>query len=209
MEAPRSRSEDGFGLIELLLSMVILQVALLALVSVFSSSAVALGRAGSWTTASVLADARMELYRSMPYDAIGLDVTVANVPQTGPYVSDTGVCPTGQSPVCANTVPRNNANQGTWSCVFPSGVTSVSTYFSANGVNPCVAHRSVTGVTSPDGKPYDIDTYITWSIAHVGERGTKTVSVVVRNSGGNTELAKLVTTFDCSTGQPTANTSGC
>jgi type II secretory pathway pseudopilin PulG len=209
MDAPRSQSEAGFGLIELLISMVILQVALLALISVFSSSAVALGRSGSWTSAAVLADARMELYRSMPYDAIGLDITTANVPTTGPYVSDLGVCPTGQTPVCANTGPRNNANTSTWSCVFASGVTSVSTYFSANGINPCVAHRPVTGTTSPDGKPYDVDTYITWSIAHVGQRGTKTVSVVVRKSGSTTELAKLITSFDCSTGQPTANTNGC
>ena len=187
-------------------------MSLLALISVFSSSAVALGRAGSWTTAAVLADGRMELYRSMPYDAIGLDT--AGAPTTGGYIADTGVCPSGQTPVCANTPPRNNANAAPysgpqWSCVAASGATSVSTYFSANGVNPCVARRTVTGVTSPDGKTYNIDTYIFWGIATAGQRGTKRVSVFVRNAADTAVLAKLVSTFDCSTGQPSSNTGSC
>jgi type II secretory pathway pseudopilin PulG len=218
MDAPRSQSEAGFGLIELVISMVILQVALLALISVFSSTSVALGRAGSWTTAAVLADSRMELYRTMPYDAIGLDTGTVSAPTSGMYVANTAVCPTGQTPVCANTPPRDNLTPITtsWSCtaaVDSSGVMSVSLHFTANGVNPCIAHRTVTGATSPDGKTYNVDTYVAWGVApgaaHATERVTKQVAVIVRNSAGTSELAKVVSVFDCSTGQAATNTGSC
>ncbi|HEX4679842.1 MAG TPA: type II secretion system protein [Gaiellaceae bacterium] len=204
MEAPSPRSEAGFGLIELLISMVVLQIALLAIIGAFSAGALALGRAGLVNTAAALADTQMELYRSMPYDAIGLDT--AGAPTTGMYVADTVACPSGQTPVCANTDPRNNTvpNTGNWSCTAATGTTSVLTYFSANGINPCVAHRTVSGTASPDGKTYYVDTYIAWAAA-AGQRATKTVSVLVRDSAGAKVLAKVITTFDCSTGQsPTA-----
>jgi hypothetical protein len=105
--------------------------------------------------------------------------------------------------VCANTDPRNNAvpNTGNWSCTAASGATSVLTYFSANGINPCVAHRTVLGTASPDGKTYYVDTYIAWATA-ASQRAAKTVSVLVRNSAGTTVLARVITAFDCSTGQP-------
>jgi Tfp pilus assembly protein PilV len=201
MEVPSPQSEAGFGLIELLISMVILQVALLALVGAFGAGAVALGRAGLVNTAAVLADTQMELYRSMPYDAIGLDT--AGAPTTGMYVADTVACPASQTPVCANTDPRNNAvpNTASWSCTAPTGTASVATYFSANGINPCLAHRTVSGSASPDGKTYYVDTYIAWATA-ASQRAAKTVSVLVRNYAGTTVLARVITAFDCSTGQP-------
>jgi len=198
----RLRSEQGFGLIELVLAMVILQIALLALVGAFSSGAWALGRADKLNTAAILADQQMELYRAMPYNAIGLDT--AGAPTSGMYVADTSVCPAGQTPVCGNTGPVDNNSPSTspWSCTAPSGSSSVSTYFSANGINPCLAHRQVSSSTtpvSPDGRTYYVDTYIAFGAPVSGARNAKTVSVVVRDSNGS-ELAKEVTTFDCSTG---------
>lgn len=200
--------EDGFGLIELVVAMVVLQVALLAIIGAFGSGAVALGLASRVNTAATLADQQMELYRSMPYNAIGLDT--ANAPTTSSYVSDTSVCPAGQSPVCGNTPPRNNTspNTGTWDCTATSGSTSVAQYFTANGVNPCVAHRTVAGSNSPDGRTYTVDTYILWGTFVSGARPSKQVSVVARLGTSSRELAKEVTTFDCSTGNP-ANTAPC
>jgi len=194
------RSDDGFGLVELLISMVILQVALLAIVGAFGAGAVALGKAGRVNTGATLADQQLELYRSMPYDAIGLDT--AGAPTTGAYIADTTVCPASQTPVCANTAPRNNAGATPWSCTAASGTTSVSLYFTANGANPCTAHRVVTGATSPDGRTYAVDTYIKL-VPGSGTviRAVKQVSIVVRD--GVKTLAKEVTTFDCSTGTPT------
>jgi Tfp pilus assembly protein PilV len=201
MEAPSS--EAGLGLIELLIAMVILQIALLAIIGAFGSGAVALGHAGKASTASVLADQQLELYRSMPYDAIGLDT--AGAPTTGTYTGDTSVCAAAQTPSCANSGPRNNLGTSAWSCTAASGATSVSTYFSANGINPCLAHRQVTSATtppSPDGRSYYVDTYIWWGSPIAAERQVKQVSVVVRDQSTAKELVKEVTTFDCATGNP-------
>jgi Tfp pilus assembly protein PilV len=194
--------EAGFGLVELLIAMVILQIALLALVGAFSAGSVALGRASHVSTGIELANQQMELYRSMPYDAIGLDT--AGAPTTGSYVADTSVCPASQTPVCGNTPPRNNLqpSTATWSCTAATGATSVSTYYSANGVNPCIADRSVTGASSPDGHAYSVDTYILWTASTTTVRASKRVSVVVRDGTTKAQLAKEVTTFDCSTANP-------
>ena len=197
------RSDEGFGLIELLIAMVVMQIALLAIIGAFGAGAAALGRASKMNTASVLADQQMELYRTMPYDAIGLDT--AGAPTTGTYIGDTAYCPASQTPVCKNTGPRNNAGTSTWSCTAASGSTSVAVYFSANGINPCLAHRPVSSATqppSPDGRSYYVDTYITWSQPVSASRAVKQVSVVVRDGTSAKELATQVSTFDCSTGNP-------
>lgn len=206
MTAERVKSDAGFGLVELLIAMVIMQVALLAVVGVFGAGSVALARASHVNTAAMLADQQMELYRAMPYDAIGLDTTATT---TSTYSLDTTVCTAGQTPTCNNTPPRNNnsPSTGTWSCTASSGSTSVSLYFSANGVNPCTPQRTVSGSSSPDGHPYEVDTYITWSAPISLQRAVKQVSVIVRDGSHTTrELAKEVTTFDCSTGTPTNTT---
>ena len=200
----RLNDESGFGLIELLIAMLVLQIALLALVGAFGASSAALGRASKINTAATLADQQMELYRSMPYDAIGLDT--ASAPTTGTYVADATVCATGQTTTCGNTAPRNNDNTSAWSCTT-TGTSYVPTYFSANGVNPCTPQRTVSGSSSPDGYTYEVDTYIEWGTLITGQRPAKQVSVIVRDGKHTTrELAKEVTTFDCSTGQPTNTT---
>jgi len=203
MTSLRLDNEDGFGVIELLIAMVVLQIALLAIIGAFGAGAAALGRASRLNTASVLADQQMELYRAMPYDAIGLDT--AGAPTSGTYTGDTQFCPAAQTPVCNNTGPRNNAGTAIWSCTAASGSTSIAVYFTANGINPCVAHRLVSSSTtppSPDGRSYYVDTYITWGAPIAQSRGFKTVSVVVRYGTSATELATQVSTFDCSTGNP-------
>jgi type II secretory pathway pseudopilin PulG len=193
-------SEDGFGLVELLVAMVILQVALLALVGAFGAGSVALGRASRANTAQALANQQMELYRSMTYDPIGLDT--AGAPTTGMYVADTSVCAASQTPVCGNTGPRNNAGTSLWSCTVASGSTSVSLYYSANGINPCDAHRLVSGASSPDGMTYYVDTYIKLTTSSTTQRAFKQISVVVRDSGTGRQLVKEITTMDCGTANP-------
>ena len=196
------RAEQGFGLIELLIAMVILQVALLAMIGVFGSGAVALGRASNVNTAAMLADQQMELYRAMPYDAIGLDT--AGAPTSGSYVSDMVACPSG-SPVCTNTGPRNNATTNTspWQCTNAAAGSYVPTYFSSgSGVNPCTAHRLASGTSSPDGRGYYVDTYIKWFQPSTAQRSVKQVTVIVRDSTTANVFAKEITTFDCSTGNP-------
>lgn len=193
-------SEAGFGLVELLIAMVILQIALLAIVGAFGAGSVALGRASRANTAQALANQQLELYRSMTYDPIGLDT--AGAPTTGMYVADTTVCPASQTPVCGNTGPRNNPNTSSWSCTAASGTTSVSYYYSANGINPCVAHRQVSGASAPDGQNYYVDTYIKLTASSATQRAYKQIAVVVRNGVTGKQLVKEITTIDCGTANP-------
>src|ERR1044072_5387019 len=69
----RLRAEQGFGLIELLMAMVMLNVGILAIVGAFNSGIFALNRASRVTTASALADSQMELYRALTYSVIAVD----------------------------------------------------------------------------------------------------------------------------------------
>jgi Tfp pilus assembly protein PilV len=201
---PDLHAEHGFGLVELLIAMVVLQIALLAMIGVFGAGAVALGRASNVNTAATLADQQMELYRAMPYDAIGLDT--AGAPTTGSYVSDTVACPSG-SPVCLNTGPRNNVTTSTspWQCTNSAAGSYVPTYFSSGtGVNPCTAHRLASGSNSPDGRSYYVDTYVRWFQPSTAQRSVKQVTVIVRDATSAKVYAKEITTFDCSTGNPPA-----
>jgi Tfp pilus assembly protein PilV len=52
------RTEDGFGLIELLIAIVMLNVGILALVASFNSSTLAIQRASQTATAATLAGRR-------------------------------------------------------------------------------------------------------------------------------------------------------
>jgi type II secretory pathway pseudopilin PulG len=61
------------GLIELLIAMVVLNIGLFAVVSVFSSATAAMGRAATISSATAVADKQMEIYRSLTNCAIWLD----------------------------------------------------------------------------------------------------------------------------------------
>ena len=71
----RLRSQEGFGLIELMVSMTMLNIGILAIVAAFNSGAIALRNAGEVSTAAVLGDKQMELYRALKYTEIALDST--------------------------------------------------------------------------------------------------------------------------------------
>lgn len=114
--ASKARSaEDGFGLIELLIAMVILNVGLLAIIASFQAGIVTLSRASRITTAGVIADQQMELYRAITYDSIRL--ASATIPSTAPYTTD----------------PAYNASQITGTCTGPPYP------------DECNASRTVTG----------------------------------------------------------------
>ena len=63
------KSEEGFGLIELLMSMTMLNVGILALIAAFQSGAFALQRASKLSTAAAIADIQLERYRVDVYIA--------------------------------------------------------------------------------------------------------------------------------------------
>ena len=105
----RLRAEDGFGLIELMISLVVLNVGILAVVAAFNCGTLALLRATETSTASALGDKQMELYRAITYAAISLNTTAVDGTYTGdvayPGTRVTGTC---TAPVAAACIPTQN-----------------------------------------------------------------------------------------------------
>jgi len=172
----RLRSEQGFGLIELLMAMVMLNIGILAIVASFNSGIFALNQASKVSTASALADSQMELYRALTYPAIALDTTsLAGVDNT--YKCDSAL---------GSSCPNSTSGEVTTTC---SG---------SPLPNQCLPSRTTTGA---DRKNYRVDTYITTSTP-TGGRALKLVTVVVRDGGrlSARPLARVASTFDQSTG---------
>jgi Tfp pilus assembly protein PilV len=166
----RARSQEGFGLIELLMSMTMLNIGILALVAAFQSGALALQRASKTSTAAAIADIQMERFRAMKYDQIALDTTQFNTDKlVSPYKDDVAFT-TGQL---------------TMTCTTPLP-------------DECKPIRALTG---PDGKRYEIDTYII-NDSVASARLLKRVTLVVRDANALTSrpLARIASTFDQATG---------
>lgn len=166
----RLRNEEGFGLIELLISIVMLNVGVLAIVGAFNAGSLAIQRASQTGTAASLAEKQMELYRAQLYVNVALDAgskTTASADST--YSGDAAY----------------NATQVTKTCATP-----LSSY------PQCDAMRTVTG---PDKISYRIDTYIV-TVTPAGGRAIKRVTVVVRRASTLRTLARLTSSFDESTG---------
>jgi Tfp pilus assembly protein PilV len=163
--------EEGFGLIELLMAMTMLNIGILALVAAFQSGAISLQRASRLSTGAAIADIQMERYRALKYEAIALDANAFTTAQgNATYTGDTAYA----------------ASQVTTTCTgSPLPI-------------ECEPMRSLTG---PDGKLYRIDTYIvlhTPAAARVVKRVTLVVRDA--NKLGATPLARIASTFDQATG---------
>jgi Tfp pilus assembly protein PilV len=172
----RLRSQEGFGLIELLMAMVMLNIGILAIVAAYQTGMFALNRASRIGTASALADQQMELYRALTYNAIALDSTSLG------SVDNTYKCDSALGGSC----PNSTSGETTATC---SG---------SPLPNECLPSRSTTGA---DRKQYRVDTYITSTTPPNG-RALKLVTVVVRDASklSARPLARLASTFDQSTG---------
>ena len=168
----RVRSEQGFGLVELLAAMIVLMVGILALFAMFESGIRTIKRASTVTTAGALADREMENMRAIKYASIGLPDTLV-LAAAAPYSSD----PAYQS-TAANRVTLN-----------------------ACGTAPCTTKVPVQTLTGADGKSYRVDTYMTWQTI-TGGRAVKLVTIVVRDGSNTTKVwARTASSFDASTGE--------
>jgi Tfp pilus assembly protein PilV len=67
-----ARRQDGFGMPELLLAMVVLIIGVFAVFGLFASGVVTLERASRIATASAIADSQIEQFRTVRYEVIGL-----------------------------------------------------------------------------------------------------------------------------------------
>jgi type II secretory pathway pseudopilin PulG len=173
-----SRDEGGFGLIELIIALTVLNVGILATVAALNSGALALQRASKQSTATAIADAQMELYRAILYDAIMLDATEL-------AVDDDDTTYTGDAAYRVDS--PDNLSMETGTCVSPLP-------------NECNPVRTVVG---PDGKSYRVDTYIVETAPVADSRAVKIVTVVVRDATNlSKSLVRAESTFDESTGSP-------
>ena len=181
----RVRNEAGFGLIELLMAMTMLNIGIIALVAAFNSGAVALGRASKLSNAATLADTQMELFRGMRYTSIVQDTTewtsaVADATWTADSVYQNNMKAPIPTPKALVATTSGGVCSGT---PVPIG---------------CDPSRSVAGA---DGRPYRLDTYLYYDQPTGGQQ-LKVITVVVRDPAQTSRsLARLTSTFDSSTGQ--------
>ena len=173
------RSQEGFGLIELLVSMVMLNIGILAIVAGLNSGAIALKSAAEISTASVVGDKQMELYRALKYTEIALDTTAVGTANAdhdyqcdqANKIDPAGSCGGGnqqtqQLKTCGTLTPQCNPRQT---------------------------------VTGPDQRSYRVDTYIVAQTPPTG-RTVKLVTIVVRRSVDLRVLARVSSSFDESSG---------
>jgi Tfp pilus assembly protein PilV len=169
-------SEDGMGVIDLLVAVTVLTIALLALVAGFDVAASSVHEAAQKTAAATLADTQLEIYSSLPFASIGLDATtLANVQTSGngsydgQYVSDEAAL--------------NAASSGTDVTISGCGAT-------AN----CSPVQNLVGA---DRHTYKLETFIR-DIVSFGTWTERTVTVIVRDSSrsGSPEVLRLTAGFD-------------
>lgn len=184
----RLADEAGFGMMEMVIALMMFTIAISTLMVGFSTSAVALKKSGSVSTAGVIADSQMERFRAMTYDWIGID-TGATTDAT--YTGDVACVGTG----CSNTAP----SAGNSAC-RTGGVV-----YAAYPQN-CAPTQNIVG---PDHITYRLDTYVRLiqSVATGNPRQTKIVTVVVRDPKGHV-FAREESDFDYCTALPDPNGTG-
>jgi type II secretory pathway pseudopilin PulG len=178
----RARDESGFGLLELLMAMVMLNVGILAIVAAFSSGNAALARANRISTAAALADKQMEIYRGLKYDDIF-------------FITSEWNAATADSTYTADTVYQQNmANP-----VAPKALVATQTNCATNV--PTAACDPSFPATGADHRSYRVDTYLYYDTPSFGNQ-LKTLTVVVRDAANlSKSFARISSTFDPSTGQ--------
>jgi Tfp pilus assembly protein PilV len=177
----RARDESGFGMLELLMAMVMLNVGILAIVAAFSSGNAALSRANRISTAGALANKQMEMYRGLKYANIVFltsEWTAALADST--YIADTAYTQNMLNPVAPKAL-----------------VPTVSPCPANVPANACDPIYTTTGA---DHRSYRVDTYLYFDTPSFGNQ-LRTVTVVVRNPDDLTRTyARATSTFDPSTG---------
>jgi Tfp pilus assembly protein PilV len=160
---------DGFGLVELLIALMVLNVGVFATVAAFNAGTLALRRANRTSTASVIADKQMELYRSLLYSNIA--VLAPPAPCDATYCSDTEYAGSVTSPTCPPAVPVA-ACQPISTVAGPDGNNyRVDTYM----------HLSVQTTGAFPG------------------RAVKVIAIVVRDPKTMASIVRTASTFDKST----------
>lgn len=172
-------------LIELLIAMMVLAIAVGALMTAYASSLISLRHASITGTALTLADAQMEVYKTVSYSNVRLDAS------TIPGAGDLYVTSSSSDP----TIP-SASGQVTGGSGGPSLCSSPAR------PQPQCAVQTVTG---PDGKRYRVDSYVTSGTPAGGGRSVKQVTIVVREVVGGTVgqiRGRVISAFDQAANDP-------
>jgi type II secretory pathway pseudopilin PulG len=177
----RARDESGFGMLELLMAMVMLNVGILAVVGAFSSGSTSLARANRVSTAGALANKQMEAYRGLKYDNIVFVTSEWNsAVADGTYTADTVYQQNMLNPVAPKAL-----------------VPTVSTCPASVPASACDPSYTTTGA---DHQSYRVDTYLYFDTPSAGNQ-VRTITIVIRNPADLTRtFARVSSTFDSSTG---------
>jgi type II secretory pathway pseudopilin PulG len=176
----RLRSEKGFGLLELVMAMVMLNIGL-SIVAAFTAGALALNRASRQSTATAIADTQMELFRGIKY---------ANIQQ----ITSEWNSAVADSTWTADTVYQQNMA----SPVSPKALVPTVTTCPNSNANSCDPSFLTNG---PDGRSYRVDTYLYYDQPSTYSGQVKVITVVIRNANDLGHwLARETSTFDAATG---------
>jgi len=176
----RAHEESGFGLLELLMAMVMLNVGVLAIVAAFSSGNAALARASRVSTAAALANKQMEIYRGQDYDNIL-------------FKTSEWSAALGDSTYTGDSVYAQNMASPAAPKALVGTVTSCPTVVPAQACDPSFT------TTGPDHRGYRVDTYLYFDTPSYGNQ-LKTITVVVRGTENSRIYARVTSTFDPSIG---------
>lgn len=222
----RLQDESGFGLLELLVALVVLNIALFATVAAFNASTVAIARSAKVTAATAVADKQMEIYRSLQNCAIWLTPSSIPTPtatgtdnvlyrsdtnaysyiqngtkQTATYFDNT-LSASAQAQLPWATSATSQAVNTAWSGDIPTSCTPT-----ANVTPPSSATAAIQTVAGPNGTLFPVFTYIiidrpaAATATTAGSTYVKQVTIVVRDPVIHTRvLAREASVFNPITG---------
>jgi prepilin-type N-terminal cleavage/methylation domain-containing protein len=176
----RLRNEDGFGLIELMIALVILSIAIAGLMGIFMAGAFSLARAGQRGTATVIMDRTFEYYRRAPWGAIRLvqhgpgnsgGRLDSNVTGDAQYSTQCSACPAGASNSYVDESASTNDEFGSdtpSNGLQPNNITTCNAGLTNPDPNidstaPITNCLAITTVNGADNKPYRVYTYMKYA----------------------------------------------
>jgi prepilin-type N-terminal cleavage/methylation domain-containing protein len=180
--------QSGFTLIEMLAAMMILTIAVSALIMVFLAAGLSVHRSAQRGTAVAVAEAQLEVYRTVKFADIRLNSSLIPTASTDTYVS--GHSSDSNIPLSTNQAVGGDANND-HACPDTS-------YPAA-----CLPVQTVTGA---DGRTYTLQTYIDYVNSDSTLSATspasgltlKRVTVVVRDPATNGILTEDSSAFQSS-----------
>jgi Tfp pilus assembly protein PilV len=188
------RSQEGMGLVELVIAMIVLTVALLALAAAYDQVWASLHSSARKSAAASLAEKQLELYSSIPFAALGFNSTVLSAVKAADatYASDDAALTPAGTDLTANPVTGNSPTCDTTTVTsYCRPVQCVQT-----GVSCTYPVSLADNPVGSDNRHYKVETFVRKVTQTTSEI---MVTVIVRDPNqNNTPIVYQATTaFDC------------